>query len=966
MREKKLWMMLSAMLLLVVLCLLASCSCGETQTPVTTTTADTEPVDTTPTDTTTEKQPLKLTAPVVVLTGDTATWSADNLADRFEVSLDGVLSYLENSVIAKKLSDGQSFKIRAIGDGVNYLTSDWSNTVTYTNESKTYTVTWKNGDIVLGTDQVEQGALPTYDGATPTKEATAEFSYTFKGWTPEISAVTGDVTYSAEFEATIRTYTVTWYLGSTVLEIDTVEYGTVPTYDGATPTKEATAQYSYLFKGWTPEITAVTGDANYSADFDRVINTYTVTFCSEDGMTVLDIVTVEYGSTAVYTKSLPVKNATEGFTYEFDKWVTEIGSTVGDDLTNVIADRTVYASFKNAVRTVTVYIVSNNTEYGSVSLATIDNVPFGSAIMVSGDKVTVNGTSVTATPKVATAEYTYAFEGWTADATVGNDTTIKANFDRTLNTYTITWKNGDTVLEVDQNVPYGSTPVYNGATPSKPADALVYTFTGWTPAIATVTKDATYTAQFTDATNVHTVIFYDENGTTELGRVVVEHGKKAVYPNALPTKASTVDKTFTFDKWVTAKGGSTTADLNSITADRAVYAKFKSQARLYTVSFYDYDGTLLQSSQVPYGQAATAPGNPDRDGYRFNGWDGVYTNVSKDQKVTAKYVKQVAVTFVDYDGSIIDVKRADVNGSVTAPVDPSRNGYRFTGWNTSFTHLAADLTVKAEYIKQYKVTFMKADKTVLKEVTVDVGASVTAPSAPSLEGYDFKGWDSVLTNVTSDMTVTPIYQLKTYTVQFVMPNGTAIGEKQTVEHGFSAVEPEYPAYYMTGTGDQTKFYAFTKWEKDFDHVTGNLTVKAVYDLPYTAPVIVVEYSSVRNGDVKLYVNCSNKTLNAIAFSISYKSATGNIIINKATVASASLLAENNQSVINNNDKTFAFAWSDGNGKAFDWCSELITFNFSVQGTEINTENFVIDSCSAVVSDADGENLEKITPVVIYR
>lgn len=77
-------------------------------------------------------QPQKLTTPVVVLTDNQATWGADANADKFEISLNGNLSYVENTVTSKILANGQTFKIRAIGDGINYSNSDWSNSVSYT------------------------------------------------------------------------------------------------------------------------------------------------------------------------------------------------------------------------------------------------------------------------------------------------------------------------------------------------------------------------------------------------------------------------------------------------------------------------------------------------------------------------------------------------------------------------------------------------------------------------------------------------------------------------------------------------------------------------------------------------------------------------------------------------------------------------------------------------------------------
>ena len=139
--------------------------------------------------------------------------------------------------------------------------------------TNTYTITWKNYDgTVLETDtSVAYGTTPSYDATTPTKESTNQYSYAFTGWTPEISSVTGDATYTAQFSETTNTYTITWknYDG-TVLETDTsVAYGTTPSYDSTTPTKESTNQYSYAFTGWAPEMSSVTGDATYTAQFSE-------------------------------------------------------------------------------------------------------------------------------------------------------------------------------------------------------------------------------------------------------------------------------------------------------------------------------------------------------------------------------------------------------------------------------------------------------------------------------------------------------------------------------------------------------------------------------------------------------------------------------------------------------------------------------------------------------------------------
>lgn len=111
---------------------------------------------------------------------------------------------------------GSTFKVTKAGDtaadAVDVEPGEFINKkYVYAEAGIFHTVTWKNGDTTLRTDTVNKDAFPAYTGETPVKAEDEQYTYTFSGWsdgtntygaTDTLPAVTGDITYTATFEAT--------------------------------------------------------------------------------------------------------------------------------------------------------------------------------------------------------------------------------------------------------------------------------------------------------------------------------------------------------------------------------------------------------------------------------------------------------------------------------------------------------------------------------------------------------------------------------------------------------------------------------------------------------------------------------------------------------------------------------------------------------------------------------------------
>jgi len=309
-------------------------------------------------------------------------------------------------------------QVQGIITGLDTITGAWLAQMKsrYPNIDITYNhitsnLYYYNGETLYYTESITDGGNGVYSG-TPTKSSTPQYTFTFAGWSKDddntVDAdarnnVTADRNIYACYTNTIRTYTVTWKnSNNNTLETDnSVPYGTVPTYNSATPV-DPSGQGS-PFVTWVPEVAAITGNTTYTASYKPV---YVVTFKSQDGATTLQTVNVVQGNTATYTGTTP----TNVDQTTFLGWSDSMNSNTADAvLTNIQSNKTVYAAFESVVEDIeiqdswdTILANINNGTYSTVyKLGNYKPLDLGSTygtvnmqiVAIDGDELASGGTA---------------------------------------------------------------------------------------------------------------------------------------------------------------------------------------------------------------------------------------------------------------------------------------------------------------------------------------------------------------------------------------------------------------------------------------------------------------------------------------------------------------------------------------------------------------------------------------------
>ena len=241
------------------------------------------------------------------------------------------------------------------------------------------------------------------------------------------------------------------------------------------------------------------------------------------------------------------------------------------------------------------------------------------------------------------------------------------------------------------------------------------------------------------------------------------------YNDALTLKGKLFTRTgHTQVGWATVDGGEKVYGLDAVyTQNEALTLYPVWNTNKYTITFDTNGGSEIAPITQDYGTAITAPADPTREGYTFIGWDKAIpaTMPAENVTVTAQWeINRYTVTFDTAGGSEIAPITQDYGTAIAAPADPTREGYTFIGWDREIpaNMPAENVTLTAQWeINRYTVTFDTNGGSEIAPITQDYGTAITAPADPTREGYTFIGWDKAIpaTMPAENVTVTAQWQL---------------------------------------------------------------------------------------------------------------------------------------------------------------------------------------------------------------
>ena len=270
-----------------------------------------------------------------------------------------------------------------------------------------------------------------------------------------------------------------------------------------------------------------------------------------------------------------------------------------------------------------------------------------------------------------------------------------------------------------------------------------YEFDFNTPITSSIELKAVWVKEIDEDTEA--ICYFDTGGGTYIAPIVIEIGRELTEPT------SPVKEGYSFKYWVDE------FDENRVffpyeVLEETYFSAYYEARKKVTINFNSDGGTEVPSTFIYAGDKIGELPTTEKDGYLFVGWtvNGslVDSNLMPTLSTTlkAKFVELgdgfKYVSFIDYDGSLIEKQRVEMGKGAVAPT-VNRTGYTFIEWNKDFSFIYEDIECKAIYeINKYNVEFLYGKDN--KESTKYIVEYMDNPLAPIANDYDdmvFCGWD---------------------------------------------------------------------------------------------------------------------------------------------------------------------------------------------------------------------------------
>lgn len=460
----------------------------------------------------------------------------------------------------------------------------------------------------------------------------------------------------------------------------------------------------------------------------NVVNNMTSSIANAGG-----IVGINSGSAAIVKNAVNYASSMSGLVWQNENGAKVINSYYDNTINAAGAFNKQNASAENAIGKTTadmkkdqfawILNTANGTEKNSGVWSRADGYPIFAVgsnnsirkVIFDDDGTTINrytnNKGFVTFPEDPEPAEGYIFSGWfnannikvKSTTVFTEDQTVKAIYSDASDVFwTINFYNAapaDTILE-SKSYQHGSVVTYGGVAPTKASTAqYTYKFKGWDVEPTNAVEDFDYHAVYDSTIRSYTIAFNNSDGS-KIESATFEYGKMPSCSKT-PTRTATVEWKYTHKGWKPA--------LDYVTEETSYTAIYDSVKVEYKVTFMN-GVDVIDEQMVPYGNAAVAPTNVTREGYKFVGWNTSFAKVTDNLTVKALFEELIirTVNVVNSDGEKIVDQKVEDGGKYKLPDAPKKDGYSFDAYYDGDKKIGAagdeivvsgNVTIIAKYFK---------------------------------------------------------------------------------------------------------------------------------------------------------------------------------------------------------------------------------------------------------------------------